>query len=225
MKKLLVCMFAVLSVNAFSQSDDALIEFAKKAGHITGTATACKLPIDQIQGFEGAVIKRSRSFGSDANPGAFTDSYNAAMRKAERQRDPKFVECMAAHTGIFYKSILGVEGSSPITQTNPDQQAVPVLKSLKYVASQGDHICHVEYGETKPVLGETSKGPVYGKPVQREFRVEGFTELVSGNRIKVLINAIRASTQAGFEYVTELQPTYTKGHYVWQESSGWALCD
>lgn len=223
----------MLSAKAFAQNSDAdAIAFATKSGRTTGQATVCKMPADEIKNFENTVIKRLRLYKS---PGSSTivQAYNTAMRIA--QREP----VGTGEDGCFFVRMALINGASPSdepvatdipaptkVQVNPDQQAAIKRQNLAYVSSLGAHVCRFEQGETRLMLGQSLGQPIYDKPVQREFRIEGFTEQVSGTRIKVMVNSIRASNRDySFEYLSELHPSYTKGQYVWQESSAWVSCE
>lgn len=232
MKRLLFCIIAALSVKAFAQNNDAdAIAFATKSGRTTGQATACKMPVDEIKNFENTVIKRLRLYKSPSS-NVLVQAYNTAMRIAEREpvgtgADGCFFVRMALIDGAdpFDKPVAAVIPSPTKVQVNPEQQDVIDRKNLAYVSSQGAHVCRLEQGETRRILGQSLGQALYDKPVQREFRIEGFTEQASGTRIKVMVNSIRASNRDGIEYLSELQPSYTKGQYVWQENSAWMPCE
>lgn len=232
MKKLLFCIIAALAVKAFAQNSDAdAIAFATKSGRTTGQATACQMPADEIKNFENTFIKRMRLYKSPSS-NVLVQAYNTAMRLAERE------PVGTGENGCFFVRMALINGADPSdkpvaadipaptkAQVNPEQQAAIERKNLSYVSSQGAHVCRFEQGETRRTLGQALGQTVYDKPVQREFRIEGFTEQASSTRIKVMVNSIRAANRDGFEYLSELQPSYTKGQYVWQESSAWVPCE
>lgn len=232
MKTLLFFILVVLNVNAFAQNSDTdAIAFATKSGRITGQATVCKMPTNEIKNFENTVIKRLRLYKSPSS-NTIVQAYNTAVRIA--QREP----ITAVEDGCFFVRMALIDGADPSDEVvatdiptktkapvDPEQQAAIKRQNMTYASSQGAHICRFEQGETRILLGQSFGEPIYGKPEQREFRIEGFTEQVSGTRIKVMINSIRVNNRDNsFEYLTELQPAYTKGQYVWQESFDWVPC-
>lgn len=100
-------------------------------------------------------------------------------------------------------------------------------RELPIVKTVGQKVCASGTGNERQVVAYAFGKPVFSDPVNREYRVTGFTEQVAGNRIRVLVAGIqiiegRGNTRA----IDKLEgdAVLERGKPTWDDARNWRLC-
>lgn len=208
---------------------DQLSDFAVTVGRTSGVAVSCKLPKEKVEAYTDATTRYARARWAVDEGHRFIDLVAASMVNMALLPVPDEKSCKAAASDIMLGShdpeaIFShtyLHGNPGKSESGWDASSV---KKKNYVKSVGARVCLFNRGTFTPVI-EGMYGAIKGKPVPREFYVQGFTEAVSEDRIKVLIASIRSVTELGEQYLSELPPSYTKGQHIWADWWHWHPCD
>jgi hypothetical protein len=222
----LLSFLGLLALQTQLAHADTLQQFALTVGRAAGLGTVCQQPQQRMDAFMESTSRYARARWTHEGTERLIDTVRIAGYEAVLSNPPDQATCFNVQRDLM----LGiVSPASLITGSNlsqrPQEDEVKAQKNEAYIRSVGAHICHYTQGSYTPTIAKTERGAVPGKSQWREFYVQGYTEAVNGNRVKVLVSSIRTVTEVGVEYLDNLQPHFTKGQYAWTELVMWRPCD
>ncbi len=102
-----------------------------------------------------------------------------------------------------------------------------IARDLPIVKTIGQKICKTVKGSQKYATTYALGNPVYGRPVERNFMVTGFTEQVSGNKIRLLVSGISfLDEQYALRSVDKIDGDVVMepGKPIWDDAANWHPC-